>query len=363
LFLDNNYDIIFAIEFIKFTCLEYEFKCETGIMMQNMTIYEIAKIAGVSASTVSRVLNNSPNVKEATRKLVLECIDKYHYSPSETARGLIKQSSKMVGILLPDARIMHHAESITFIQRELSAMGYCCLVMTTGRDEQERLRCLEILNQRRVDAAVLMGSSFQLDSIKNAIEKYLSQIPIIIANGYLELPNVYGIISDEYNGVLECVRLLFEKGRKKLAFIADYDTPSNQRKIAGFSAGMEKYYREHTPLIIWANGEFHEACRKVSEFMQKSPNIDGLIFAEDQLAAAGLRALRDMQISVPDQVSVIGINNSIITQICNPSLTALDNMSMDMSAAVVNNLIAVLQGRCVVKKMSLYSRIVERETT
>ncbi len=331
--------------------------------MQNMTIYEIAKIAGVSASTVSRVLNNNPNVKDTTRKLVLECIEKYHYSPSETARGLITQSSKMVGILLPDARIMHHAESITYIQRELSTMGYCCLVMTTGRDEQERLRSIEILNQRRVEAAVLMGSSFELDSVKHAIEKYLPQIPIIIANGYLELPNVYGIISDEYNGVLECVHLLHKKKRKRPAFFVDYDTPSNQRKIDGFLAGMEKYYPQMEPLVVRMEEGFRAVCDGVTDFMQTSPGADGLIFAEDQLAAAGLRALRDLHIAVPRQVSVIGINNSIITQICNPSLTALDNMSRDMSIAVVNNLIGVLQGRSVVKKMSLYSRIVEREST
>ena len=97
--------------------------------------------------------------------------------------------------------------------------------------------------------------------------------------------------------------------------------------------------------------------------MQAEPAIDGIICAEDPIAAAALRALRDCDRSVPTDVGVIGVNNSSFAKICTPSLTSLDNMLLDLSVTAARNLTEVLRGRHVVKKMMIYSHVVEREST
>ncbi len=332
--------------------------------MSNVTIYEIAKVAGVSASTVSRVINNKPGVKPATRKKVLACLEEKHYSPNEAARGLVNQSSRIIGILLSDLRTTHHTDGIFFIQQELDALGYCCIIMNTGHEEAEKARYIQLLNQRRVEAAVLIGSTFETNMVRQAITEYLPNIPIFVTNGYLDLPNVYGVISDERNGVVDCVRHLAEKGRKNLAFVVDYETPSNLSKINGFQDGVHRFCgSEKTPLIVHTENKFPSIYENVTQLMKEHPEVDGIICAEDPIAASALRALRDMQIAVPDRVGVIGINNSTVAEFCNPSLTSLDNMLVDISVAAARNLADVIQGKRVVKKMMIYSKLVEREST
>ena len=96
------------------------------------TIYDIAKEAGVSASTVSRVVNNKPGINEKTRKKVQQLLEKYNYIPNEAARGLVTQSSRIIGILIEDIRVFHHTESAYVIEQEMTRLGYSCLSLCTG---------------------------------------------------------------------------------------------------------------------------------------------------------------------------------------------------------------------------------------
>ncbi len=173
-----------------------------------MTIYDIAKQAGVSASTVSRVINNKPGINAQTRKRVQKLLNENHYTPNEAARGLVMQSFKIIGILIEDLRIEHHTESAYVIEQEMTALGYTCITLSTGRKDEKKADYIRILEQRRVDGAILMGSMFETEAVKKSIEEHLSDIPIAIVNGYLDLPNVYGVLIDEERGVKDCVELM-----------------------------------------------------------------------------------------------------------------------------------------------------------
>lgn len=331
--------------------------------MQEITIYDIAKKAGVSASTVSRVLNDFPYVKPSTRAKVLKTIKENHYIVNETARGLKTQSSRMVGILLSDIRTTHHTDGVYYIQRILSQKGYSCLIYNTGTDEEEQVRYIRMLSQRNVDAAILMGSIYQTDAIRKAVRNYLPVTPVVICNGYLEAPNIYGLIADEQNGVCDCVRLLAEKGRKTLAFVVDHHTPSNRLKQRGFEEGIFRFYRGDSPLVVETSTSIQDVLDAVTHLKSSHPAVDGIIFAEDRLAVIGMRALSEMGFSIPDHVAVIGINNSQYAQICNPPLTSLDNMLYDLSLMASRNLIALMKGERINQKMMICSAIVERKTT
>ena len=99
------------------------------------TIYDIAKEAGVSASTVSRVVNNKPGINEKTRKKVQQLLEKYNYIPNEAARGLVTQSSRIIGILIEDIRVFHHTESAYVIEQEMTRLGYTCKHRTGSQKE------------------------------------------------------------------------------------------------------------------------------------------------------------------------------------------------------------------------------------
>lgn len=328
-----------------------------------MTIYDIASALGVSASTVSRVINNKSGVHRETRKKVLRYLNEHHFSPNETARGLVNQASGIIGILVSDMRITHHTEGVYYMEREFVKLGYCCIIMNTGPAEEEKAAYVRILSQRRVEAAVLIGSTFQSDLVKRAIQEYLPATPIIIANGCLDLPNVYGIIADEQNGVSNCVKLLADRGKRKLAFVVDRYTPSNSLKQLGFETGARQWC-PGAEFVIWPSESGQQgACDATKALMSAHPDVDGIVYAVDLLAIGGLRALRELHIDVPGRVAVIGVDNSVYAETSVPPLTSLDNKLLDLSVIAARNLIDVIQNKPITKNIMIISSIVERETT
>jgi LacI family transcriptional regulator len=333
-------------------------------MAQDTTIYDIAAKAGVSASTVSRVINNYPYVNKETRAKVLKVLSDSNYVQNEAARSLATQNSKMAGILIADVRTTHHTEGVYYVEHEFSKNGYSCLIYNTTTDPENQAKYIQLLSQRKVEAVVLMGSVFQNSTVQNAIMVYLPNTPVAICNGYMDGPNIYGVTADEYGGVMKAVRLLSGKGRKHLAFITNRITPSNQSKIDGFLDGLKLYGDSSSPSVIEIQSsdilDFEKATLKLLEV---HPDTDAIIFSEDYIALAGLHSLCNIGVKVPEQVAVVGLNNSRYAEISNPSLTSIDNMLYDTSLIAVRNLLEVLRGGRVNHKMSIGSEVVERSST
>ena len=331
--------------------------------MEKCTIYDIAKLANVSVSTVSRVVNNYPHVKKATRDRVLEAMKANNYVPDENARGLVTHTSKMVGILISDMRTTHHTDAIFHMERDLSRRGYLCVISNTGVEPREMALAMKQLSQRNVDAAILIGSIYQTEEVRESIAQYLPTTPVMMLNGCLDGPNIYGLVADEENGINNCVRLLANKGRKNLAFVVDRYTPSNRLKIQGYRKGMERFCGGAEPIVVKADEETQGAYGATVRLFDDHPEVDGIIYAEDLLAVAGIRAMTDLRLSVPENVSVIGVNNSQYAVNCIPTLTSLDNMLVDMSKRLIRNLVFVMRDREVEHRIMMRTQIEERKST
>ena len=279
-----------------------------------MTIYDIAKQAGVSASTVSRVINNKPGINAQTRKRVQKLLNENHYTPNEAARGLVMQSSKIIGFLIEDLRIEHHREAAYVIEQEMTALGYTCITLSTGRRVEKKADYIRILEQRRVDGAILMGSMFETESVKKSIKEHLPDVPVAIVNGYLEVPNVYVILIDEERGVKECAELMFKKGKKHLVMAVDSDTPSNRNKQKGYLRAMleQGIAKEDIPFYTAVNKEFtnprdvRAAGAKLTEqILTERPETDGIIYTTDLLAVGGLEAAKKLRQRIPQDLAIM----------------------------------------------------------
>lgn len=329
---------------------------------KSMTIYDIAREAGVSASSVSRVVNNKPGVRSEVRKQIEALLEKYNYIPSETARGLVNQSSKMIGVLVANIRNVHYTDGVYFVEREFAKMGYCCIIFNTGSDEGAKAEYIRILGQRQVEGAVLIGSIFQSEEVKAAIVQYLPNCPVIMVNGYLNLSNVYGILADERDGVYNLAKLLFARGHNRLAFVNDQYTPSNKLKIEGFQKAIEEAGQKE--LVVYdTDGTLEDSYSVTERILDEHPEINGIIYSVDLLAVGGGKALMDRGKKVPDEIAYVGVDNSVYSQVCSPALTSLDNKLLEISSVAAKILKDALEGRQTTKKMLVYSSIVERETT
>lgn len=330
-----------------------------------MTIYDIAREAGVSASSISRVVNNKPGVSKQNREKIRNLLQKYHYQPNEAARGLVTSSSKMVGILVADVRTQHHIEGAYHIAHELAKHGYCSLILNTGSTEREHEAAIQTLERRNVEAAVLMGSVFQTETTRSAVLHYLPDIPIFMLNGFLDLPNIYGVLSDEKSGVEDCVQLLAKKGRRKIAFFVDAPTPSSLCKTEGFESGMAALGVAAQDVWLYerVEGSVQGGYAAAQRLLAEHPEVDGLICSLDIIACGAIQAICASGRQVPRDVAVIGIDNSIYTEICVPHLTSLDNMIFDSGVMIAHKLIDCLEGRAGNQKTLLFTRIHERDTT
>ena len=328
-----------------------------------VTIYDIAKMANVSASTVSRVVNNKQNVSAKTRARILKLLAEHNYVPNEAARGLVTQSSHMIGVLLTDIRTTQHTQGVYFIERELSSQGYSCIIHNTGRDQQSWVHYVQELSQRKIEALILMGSIYQADAMRAAIALFLPNVPVVVCNGYFAAPNVYGIVSDEMGGVTDCVGLLRETGCRRPVFLMNLSTPSNEQKKLGFLNGMARFYPDLSPLVLECDISLEEIAAATKGMLLEHPDVDGIVFSEDNMALVGLRILADLGRRVPEDVQIVGINNSRFAQLSIPSLTSLDNMLYDVSMTAVHHVLSLLAGQRVSKRTLIGTELVARGST
>lgn len=329
-----------------------------------MTIYDIAKIAGVSASSVSRVINSKPGVNPETRQRVLKTIEKYNYSPNAVARGLVCQTTKTVGILVADIRNIHHTEGAYHIEQELIAAGYCCIILNTGIEDQDKINAIQILSRRRVDGIVMMGSTFQSEAVREAVELYLQDRPVVLVNGWLDCPDVYGILTDEQGGVASCVEYLIKKGCKHIAFVQDASsTPSNQHKKAGYQNGAAQLGLDPSQWIYITENSLDGGEQATLRLLKEHPEVDGIVYAVDLLAAGGLHALRRKGVNVPDQICVIGVDDSDYARICTPTLTSLDTKNIDVGIMAARIVMDHLSGKRNTRRVMILPDLVIREST
>lgn len=329
-----------------------------------MTIYDIARKAGVSASTVSRVINNRPGIKAQTRENIKKLLKEYNYIPDENARGLVNKATKLIGILMPDIRNNHHSDLAYVVEKKLRENGYCSIILNAGYEFNMMAESIQILEQRKVDGTLLVGSAFQNDTVEKELSQRMTNTPIVIANGYLNLPNVYGILVDERNGIKQVIELLHSKGKRNIAFMASLGTPSSYEKLYGYEEGMAKYNLLDEKIVIEVPGAEKEAGYiGAKKLLSDYPQVDSVICAEDSMAVGVVRYLNELNIKIPKQIAVVGVNNSIYGEICFPSITTLDNRMSETGLMAAQILIDSLNGQEKPHKIMLFSTIIEREST
>lgn len=335
-----------------------------------MTIYDIARQAEVSASTVSRVINHKPGIKESTRKKVQALLDAGNYTPDIAARGLVMQSSRFIGILIEDIRVSHHTESAYVIEQAMTRRGYTCITFSTGPSPEQKAQYIRILEQRRVEGAILIGSMFGTPEVAQSIRQHLSGIPVVIANGTLALPNVYGVLVDEERGLKNCVAYLAQRGRRQFAFMLDAKTPSNRSKLAGFAAGLQAAGLPGADRVFDALAEgsgpedvIDRGQAAVAEVLAACPEVDALLCSTDLVAIGCLRGLKAMNIAVPGQISVIGVDNTLYGKLYAPALTTLDNKLVEVSLNAARVLLDALVDQAVSHTLMLLPEIIVRESS
>lgn len=326
-----------------------------------MNIYDVAKEAGVSITTVSRMINNKGYVSEKTRKKIQEVLDKHEYQPSAIARGLATGSMKTVAIVVVDVRVPHYALTSYIMEQQLSELGYMVLVCNTGEDKEECRKYLHILAERKVDGIILVGSVFSRLCDDDTLN-LLADIPIVMANGKIDRPNIYSVFVDEAYGMELAVHHMYERGRRKIAYVKDKDTESAERKREGFLREMKKLGYSTSEKDVYHTPYGLEGGAKVAKILMEK-GYDAAVFGEDLTAVGAMNAWIRMGVRIPEDMALSGCNNSEYSYICNPLLTTVNNKGEVLSELTVQLLRDVVSKKKELATLVVLPELVVRETT
>lgn len=334
--------------------------------MKQATIYDISHKAGVSIATVSRVLNDSSKVSPKTKARVLEVMEEFGYEPNVFARGLGTGSMKTIGILCADVADIYLANAVSFLERELSQEGFESLLSCTGYEYKDKVKCMRMMESRKVDAVIMVGSHYIEDSAKKNeyIQDTSARIPVMLLNGYLEGDNIYCNLSDDYGAFFDATEHLLKRGRKNLLFLYREETFSCMRKRDGYLDALKKYGLEPDKVQMFqSTNRIQDIKVELRECFQDGPKVDGILACDDELAIGALKFLQEQGISVPEQIAVIGCNNSVLSICCEPELSSVDNMCEVLCVNTVSMLMRILEQQKVSTKTIVSCKFVERGTT
>jgi len=309
-----------------------------------MNIYDIARQAGVSIATVSRVLNHKDTVSPATRARVEAVLAKNNYTPSAIARGMVSRSLRTVAVLTVDIRVPHYARTAYTIEQEFSRRGYEVILCNTGGDREATLKYLRAVTEKQVDGMVLVGSVFDRIGKDPEIETLLRTAPVVLANGKLDLPNAFSVLVDDAYGVRLAVEHLIGRGKQKLVYVKDMDTASAKAKAEGFSLAMKQHALDASGRVLETDCSLEGGARAAERLLASGIVFDGIVCGEDLTAVGVVKGLRRAGVRVPEDVAVTGFNDSMYAKLCEPELTGVDNKPEQVALLCVQLLEGLLNG-------------------
>lgn len=283
-----------------------------------MTITEIAKMAGVSVSAVSRYLNDG-YISDEKRKKIKAVIDKTGYKPSKQAQILRTKKSKVIGVILPKISSESIARVADGISSVLSKAGYQMLLASTENNPKKEIEYLNLLQNNPVDGILFSASVY--DKMHQEALKKLN-IPIVVISQQFD--GFACVYHDDYGAAKAMTKLLLESGKKKVAHmgVIQSDEAAGKSRTQGYKDAMREYGMEVSAnMMVTAGFTMDAGYESMQKLLRKCPRLDGVFCATDTLAVGALTCLKDMGRKVPDEVAVAGIGHNRVSRVVTPRLT------------------------------------------
>lgn len=330
-----------------------------------MNIYDIAKLAGVSIATVSRVVNDSPKVSEKTKAKVRAVMEEQNYTPNVFARGLGLNSMNTVGIVCPDVSDAYMAEAVAYLEKNLRRYGYDCILYCSGYGQEDKVNTVNMILQKKIDALVLVGSHYAGDGTEASvayINEATKEVPVFLINGYIRCPGVYCVMADNYQAVYDAVSALMEAGRKRILFLYDANSYGALEKLRGYEDAL---IDNGFPVLDELKVFNENKILKVRDILLEKQNLefDAAVATEDGLAVGVVKYARIRGLSIPEDVNIIGFNNSELSVCCEPELSSIDSCGEKLCETAIDSMMKLLNGEMIRHKKTIQCRLIKRRTT
>lgn len=296
------------------------------------TVRDVARLAGVSPTTVSFVLNGveSVHISPATRQRVLEAADTLHYRPNSLARGLRTRRSCCIGVVIPGLSAdSFYVEVLQGVEEASRDAGYSVIVSTSRGSPEEEAAVIEALRDRRIDG--LLAVPVCHPSSADAYRRLAREIPVVFVDRWPEGVDIPRVAVDHRKGAALAVRHLIELGHTRIAFVRGPEWPASsiRERLEGYEQTLASHrlpFREvievHSSLFAQKQGAYQAVLQALGG-RPPSMRPTALFVTNDNLAAGVLRALRELRLHVPQEVSVVGFDDDEIAEFLEVPLTTV----------------------------------------
>lgn len=301
------------------------------------TIRDVAKLAGVSEATVSRVLNNKGYVSQETLKKVKEAIQKLNYRPNEVARMLYNKRSNIIGLMLPDITNPFFPELARAVEDVATTLGYTVILCNTDSDSEKEKNYIDVLSQKYVDGLIVMSHSLE------SIDYKKLPFPIVSLDRILDQSLPF-VTAQNREGARIATEYLIKTGSQSIFHIRGpkYVTTAEERYL-----GYAEVMRENNLTIQIEECEYdlHKAYQLALSLLNKMSEVDAIFAGNDLIAAGVLKAAQEMGFDVPNDLQIIGFDGIDVGKYTRPEITTISQPIYQMGAIAAELLVAEIQGK------------------
>ncbi len=337
-------------------------------MHKTLTIKDIAKIAGVSTATVSRVLNERPGVKKETRREVLKIIKKYNYTPSIFARALVKKQMKNIGLIFPYNKDMlldlYLTELTGLIKAEITKIKYDFTLYFPGDYNEENLynEYVNFFNSRQILGLLIGGVKLKDESILRLAR---TSFPFVLIGATVSKLKKNSVDINHRKAVKYAINRIIKKGIRKISYIGGtFLFSSSVEKFKGYEEALkENNILLDKRIIFHGAGDYNQACSIVKKLASEKIFPDAFFCENDMLAWGVLNALHQLKIKIPENVSVIGYNDIKIAKFFYPPLSTISIPKEKLASRAVKMLLKIIETGESQPNILLEAEFVKRESS
>lgn len=336
--------------------------------MKSTTIIDVAKKAQVSVATVSRVVNGNYPVKDSTRRKVLEAIRDLKYIPNIQARELNTQRSSIIGIIVPSLFNTFFAEVVNGIESFTASSGYSLLLTYTKDNPISEKRCMNELLMRNVSGIINISPNTEKVA-SDFFDQIAERMPMVFINSYVKRQAISYVNNDEQIGTKIALEYLISLGHKNICFIRGDRSDSYEFKQNAYEEIMKKMhnFREDYILNIGAGNSIETVeltAEKVVETLQEKKEITAIFSCNDLMGIGAVNGCHRLGIKVPQDMSVMGFDNILLSNFIEPKLTTMDQNMMTLGWTAASLLMEkIANENKTSRQVVLQNTLVLRDTT
>lgn len=329
------------------------------------TIKDVAQEANVSISTVSRVLNNSGYTSEETRKKVIEAVEKLNFKRNMIAAAMIKKKTSTFGLIIPDIKNVFYADLTRAVEDTANKYGFNILLCNTDNDLSKEAEYIDLLIAKGVDGIIFSTPEVKDMNIKNVVDAH-PELPVVILGS--KLPNVHAneILVDNFEGAYLATTHLIDMGHKEIAFLTGgRDSSASIERHKGFRFAMSERGLEVNSHFVCFDKYYIESGYINALKLLTSKRKPTAIFAGSDAIAVGIyKAARELKLTIPDELSVIGFDDSQYAEILAPNLTTIHTPIGEMGERAIEVAVKMINKKKNAKETLLFHPTLKvREST